>query len=53
MREKSVLDFFVVLEELQRMAKENKGLVDLWCKTEVFHLDFCQKNPSYKGTYQQ
>lgn len=33
----------MVLEELQRMAKENKGLVDLWCKIEVFHLDFCQK----------
>lgn len=49
MREKSVLDtfrIFVVLEELQRMAKENKGLVDLWCKIEVFHLDFCQKNLS-------
>lgn len=49
MREKSVLDtfwIFVVLEELQRMAKENKGLVDLWCKIEVFHLDFCQRNLS-------
>lgn len=49
MREKSVLDtfwIFVVLEELQRMAKENKGLVDLWCKIEVFPLDFCQKNLS-------
>lgn len=49
MREKSVLDtfwIFVVLEELQRMAKENKGLVDLWCKIEVFHLYFCQTNLS-------